>query len=363
MNKIALCMIVKNEENVIERCLHSVYKHINYFVICDTGSTDKTKNKIKNFFENRGIPGEIHDHKWFDFGKNRTAALQLCYEKTEWVIMIDADDWIQGNIDLSYLDSSFDAYKVNVGNSEINYPRIQIFNVKNKKWEYREPIHEYPYAEGHSQIGKISGDYIWVSGRDGDRTKKHENQKTKYFNDYLILKKELEKNPNNSRNQFYAGQSLYDAGLYRMAEKEYLKRTEMGGWKDEIYYSWYKVALCGKIENDPVSEIICACINAHEVDHERVECLVLASSLLREKGKPKSAYMFASMGKDKEIDYEKLFVHKEDYLWRIHDEICSTAFYVEKTDEGKKACEKLLREKHMPIEHVTRIESNYKFYC
>ena len=50
MSTLCLVMIVKNEEKVIERCLESVYKYLDYWVICDTGSIDKTKRIIKNFF-------------------------------------------------------------------------------------------------------------------------------------------------------------------------------------------------------------------------------------------------------------------------------------------------------------------------
>ena len=49
--KIGLCMIVKDEEHCIERCLESMYKHIDTWVICDTGSTDKTKEVIQKFFD------------------------------------------------------------------------------------------------------------------------------------------------------------------------------------------------------------------------------------------------------------------------------------------------------------------------
>ena len=51
---ICLSMIVKNESHVIERCLTSVFKHIDYWVISDTGSTDNTKEKIQDFFDKKG---------------------------------------------------------------------------------------------------------------------------------------------------------------------------------------------------------------------------------------------------------------------------------------------------------------------
>jgi glycosyltransferase involved in cell wall biosynthesis len=56
-------MIVKNESHVIEECLQSV-AHLVYYVINDTGSTDDTREKIKAFFDARGIKGEIIDHKF-----------------------------------------------------------------------------------------------------------------------------------------------------------------------------------------------------------------------------------------------------------------------------------------------------------
>ena len=47
---IVLNMIVKNESRVIERMLKSVSPLIDYYVICDTGSTDETPNIIRRFF-------------------------------------------------------------------------------------------------------------------------------------------------------------------------------------------------------------------------------------------------------------------------------------------------------------------------
>ena len=58
---ITLCMIVKNESKVIERCLASVLPVIDHWMILDTGSTDGTQEKIREFFNNVGIPGELHE--------------------------------------------------------------------------------------------------------------------------------------------------------------------------------------------------------------------------------------------------------------------------------------------------------------
>ena len=75
--RLTLCMIVKNEAHVIERCLASVLPVIDYWVIVDTGSTDGTQQKIQDFFDRNGIDGEMHNRPWIDFGHNRSEALEL----------------------------------------------------------------------------------------------------------------------------------------------------------------------------------------------------------------------------------------------------------------------------------------------
>lgn len=80
---ICLNMIVKNEAHVITETLESIYKYIDYYIINDTGSTDKTISVISEFFKSKKIPGEIVVHcfqtcnchtgkykkwDWFHFG-------------------------------------------------------------------------------------------------------------------------------------------------------------------------------------------------------------------------------------------------------------------------------------------------------
>ena len=43
MIQISLCMIVKNEEAVLARCLDSIKDLMDEIIIVDTGSTDRTK--------------------------------------------------------------------------------------------------------------------------------------------------------------------------------------------------------------------------------------------------------------------------------------------------------------------------------
>ena len=64
---ICLNMIVKNEEHCIEKSLNSIKHLIDYWIISDTGSTDNTKEKIKEILKD--IPGELHENEFVDFFK------------------------------------------------------------------------------------------------------------------------------------------------------------------------------------------------------------------------------------------------------------------------------------------------------
>ena len=59
---IALCMIVKDEVEVLSSCFASCRELIDHWVICDTGSTDGTQELIRR--ELAGIPGELHERPW-----------------------------------------------------------------------------------------------------------------------------------------------------------------------------------------------------------------------------------------------------------------------------------------------------------
>jgi hypothetical protein len=59
-------------------------------VIVDTGSVHATQEVVKRFFVSRGIPGELHERPWVDFGANRTEALALCRGKADYAWVIDA---------------------------------------------------------------------------------------------------------------------------------------------------------------------------------------------------------------------------------------------------------------------------------
>ena len=85
MITISLCMIVKNEEKNLERCLKSYAPLMDEIIVVDTGSTDKTKEIASRFTD------KMYDFKWVD---DFSAARNFSFEKAtcDYIFSADADE-------------------------------------------------------------------------------------------------------------------------------------------------------------------------------------------------------------------------------------------------------------------------------
>jgi hypothetical protein len=84
---ISLCMIVKNEESVLARCLSSVQGIADEIIIVDTGSSDRTKEVAGRFTD------KVYDFPWIDnFSVARNTSFGLATQK--YILWLDADDYL-----------------------------------------------------------------------------------------------------------------------------------------------------------------------------------------------------------------------------------------------------------------------------
>lgn len=274
MKKKTIClnMIVKNESHIILETLENIYKYIDYWVICDTGSDDNTKEIIENFFKEKNIKGELYISEWKNFAYNRTEAFKKAYKKTDYIWVIDADDIIVG--EFKYPDSmNLDAYELKYGNNNFEYIRMQIFNNK-LEWIYRGVLHEYPQciSKENPSRAKIKGNYYIDSRRLGDRNKDPE----KYLKDASILIKAIEEKQDpelEGRYYFYAAQSYKDYGDMEKTIKYYKKRIEYGGWIEELYISYLEIGLAMIKLNENKNLIVETFLNGFRIIPDRTESL------------------------------------------------------------------------------------------
>lgn len=175
MSKVGLCMIVKNEENVIERSLTSALPFIQTWLIVDTGSSDKTMEIIQTFFDKHSISGHLFSRQWVNFGYNRTEALELCRNKMDWAIMLDADDTIEGQPFPSTLFSDnegIDGYTMQILFQGHQFRRMQLFRIS-APWRYVHTVHEYAVCDGRTSaaIGHIPNHTYMHARSEGAQSK------------------------------------------------------------------------------------------------------------------------------------------------------------------------------------------------
>lgn len=361
--KIALCMIVKNESHIIHECLNSIYKYIDYWVISDTGSTDGTQDIIKKFFEEKGIPGELHQDEWKNFGYNRTLALRHCDDKSDYIWMIDADDKIDGNFKFP-TEMTADGYVIRMGTKDFSWWRTQIFKTSSK-WEYRGVLHEYPAPTTTETpvLLKVEGDYHLNARTLGARNVGI-TPTEKYKRDAEMLEKALIDEPTNTRYQFYLAQSYFDSQQWEKSLDAYKKRAEMGGWGEEVYYSLYRVAICRAMLDRPWPEIHASFLDAYNYRPIRAEALVHIAQVLRQKfNQPAAAFLYARQAAEMPLpEGEILFVPDAIYKFVALDELGATAFAAGRPEIGYLACKKLLDEGRVPPSEIERVQQNYNQY-
>lgn len=355
--KLALNMIVKNEEHVIESTLECISKYIDYYIICDTGSTDNTKEFIKNFFDKKNIKGEIHDTPWKNFGYNRSVALELCNDKCEYCWVIDADDIIVGDLELpKKLDK--DCYYLKYGN-DFTYNRNQIFRIESK-WKYVGVLHEFPASEKKIETSElIKGNYYIDSRRLGDRNKDPD----KYKKDANVLLEALKENPDCSRNTFYLAQSYKDYGEYKLSNKYYLKRFKMEGWHEERYYSLYMIGKNNIALGESAITIENSLLKAFRFRNTRLEALYdLVDYLYYKEKNIEKASKYAKLGLEIKSCNDTLFVTSSVYEFKFLDLAYIVFFYNKEYKLSYKIVNELLHNRNIPDGERNRIEYN-KSYC
>ncbi len=161
MITISLCMIVKNEEKVLNRCLNSIKDIVDEIIIIDTGSTDKTKKIAKSYTK------YVYDFKWEDdFSKARNFSFSKATK--DYIMWLDADDVVLDNdrkkiLKLkSTLDTSTDIvmFKYNTGfdendNVNFSYYRERLLKRSNN-YKWVSPIHEVIIPNGKIMYSDIA---------------------------------------------------------------------------------------------------------------------------------------------------------------------------------------------------------------
>lgn len=362
---VTLCMIVKDEARVIERCLASVLPVIDYWVIVDTGSTDGTQQKIKDFFDRNGVSGELHQSTWKDFGFNRSEALEYA-QKTEhdYSLMIDADEILvfePGFDPMKFKENlTADLYNIFAQFGQTRYHRPQLTSNK-KPFYYRGILHEYVDCKEPIGTRDFARGFMNTPIQDGARSsnpKKYEHDAERF--EAALASGTVEEKDFN-RYHFYLAQSYRDSQQWDKALDAYVKRANLGGWNEEVFYSWYQAGRIMEILQKPFDEIVRVYFQAYQTAPWRAESLWAAARLCRTYCRWDQAYRFAKQALKVRYPEGALFVGQGIYEWAILDEFSIAAYWTEHYQEARHSATQLLQDNKFPQDQKERIEANLKF--
>jgi len=232
---VCLNMIVRDESPVIRRCLASVKHLIDYWVIVDTGSSDGTQLIIRDFLKE--IPGVLHELPWVNFGYNRNEALNLAKDKGDYLLFIDADEFLVIENDFTFPELTADVYFVLTRADFESFYR-QLLVATQIDWCWNGALHE-TLSSSQIKNGMILQGITNVVTHEGHRSQ----DPNKYLKDSVLLEKMLADDSTNERILFYLAITYADAQNYDKALKTFEKRAAMGGDQEQMFYSLLSIAL------------------------------------------------------------------------------------------------------------------------
>jgi len=333
---ICLTMIVKNEAGFISKSLQYIKDYIDYYVICDTGSTDGTPDIIKKTLRN--IPGQILYHDWKDFSTNRNLSIEASKYKADYILIMDADDkFIIENKD-AFKNLEDDIYSVKIINNNIeNYKPILLKN--SIDFKFSGIVYEQLNFPETCKKSNLEGLYIHYNAFKSFRN----INPNKSIEDCKLLEKELVKDPNNLRNIFYLAQSYRDAGNDPKAIELYEKRAKMGGDHDEVFVSLFEIAKAKQKLKYPTFDIEVAYLKASYFSEKRAaESLYYLSRFFRIKENFNKSNCYAIEALKYKKPNSGLNIDFYCYKYKILDELAYSNYKLGNIEKSKKIYQKIL---------------------
>ena len=251
MKTISVVMIVKNEEEVLARCLESV-RDADEIIICDTGSTDRTIEIAKKYTDK-----VYTDFVWCDdFAKARNHAKSKA--TMDWILSIDADefchDFSKVKEAIQIADQAVRVFMHQDGRGvEDNFKVPRLFkNSPDITWH--GAVHNHLSIAGEGEyIGDVHITYGYSPAHEKDPGRS-----------LRILLKEVQ-DPTKCREMYYLGIELWKAKRFHEAIMWFSRHVVMTNHTAEKADSFLQMSKClSAIESD--EEARDACLQAIKIN-------------------------------------------------------------------------------------------------
>ena len=230
---LGACMIVKNEESCLCKCLESI-RGIDEIVILDTGSTDKT-GEIARKFTDKFIENV---YKWEDdFSKARNKALE--FATADWILIIDADETLSERglqeirTAIEKADKKTMCLKMAVvaAADSVTHNIVRVHR-RHPDVYWKGAAHNYLTVQDGPTVNAVIT-YGWSKAHelDPDRTLR-------------ILTKAVAENPTKPREIYYLAREYFARENYETALEWYGKYLSVATWAPEIADAYLMIAKC-----------------------------------------------------------------------------------------------------------------------
>jgi hypothetical protein len=162
---------------------------------------------------------------------------------------------------------------------------------------------------------------VWKDHCDSSRRKNPD----RFLSDAALLLEDW-KEHQEPRTAFYLAQSFRDAGWKQKAMEWYAKRTQLGGWEEEIYYSLYMAAVLKWETTGDIFHCIEDFLAAYYFRPSRMEALWMLCRELRAKQAWLLSKTFSVLGMNCPPSKDLLFVDVDSH-WLIMEEAALARFY------------------------------------
>jgi glycosyltransferase involved in cell wall biosynthesis len=341
---LAFATMCKNEEHCIRQTLDSVAPYVDYIVVCDTGSTDNTVQIVKDFFSETGIKGEVFVDEWIGFDHNKNLMMERVYNTTDYLLHLDADDYLMGNFSFLEDDRGSDLYLMTLKRKGTSWKATVVYNNR-LRWKFIGVAHTIIRCTDRESynVGDLS-DRGWI---DAEERGARKEDPMKYLRDAERLSKQFwdtafeDPHNLNSRSAFYTAQSYADYGMHEEAIKWYSLYIRLRkNWVEETFEAQMRISLMMMHLNYSTERIIEEMKKAINLFPDRAEPYFHLGMYMNQQKRFEEAYRYLSEAKTFSLEeVEKkysLFVQERMYGKFLNDELSVACYWLGRFEEGYK---------------------------
>ena len=350
---MAFATMCKNEEHCIGKTLNAVADYVDYVTVADNGSTDGTFDIVREYFNKTGLPGAWHIDEWYGFDKNKTLMMSYVKDKTDYVLHLDADDFLVGDLKFYYENTGADQYLILNKRGALRYWCTVIYD-NTLTWRFVGVAHTVIGCKERTQCSQdtISEDMVFIDNSgEGARIL----DPNKFLGDALRLSKQYEDtliedaDGLNTRSVFYCAQSYKDqGGKYLVDSLKWYKKymTLRTTWFEEEYECQLSIAdIKSRLNELPelgysfsLEDIANEYLKGIEIINDRAEAYFRLGTLYNKSEQHAKAYETLHKGKlislSATLEKYNLFIVESNYELWFNDELSVSCYYLGKKEEG-----------------------------